>query len=90
MKRKINFLSLTLNKKLQNRPSIEDLKNKNIIRNELVIKEVKNELSNLLISRNLESCNSGYIAPSISNLVKKMDFEYKKIVIIHKLNIFRR
>ncbi|KAK6089842.1 hypothetical protein P3W45_001190 [Vairimorpha bombi] len=90
MRRKFNFLSMALDKKLQNRPSIEDLKNRNIIRNELVIKEIKDELSNLLINRNVGSCNSGYIAPSISELVKKMDFEYKKIVIIHKLNIFRR
>ena len=87
LRHKITFTSKILNKKLRERPSIEYLKNINILKNDLMLKEIKDRLSNLLLLRADSTYNRSHIAPSISSLVKKMDFEYKKIVIIHKLNI---
>ncbi|WUR03492.1 uncharacterized protein VNE69_05084 [Vairimorpha necatrix] len=87
---KIDFTSKLLNNKFKNRPTLEELKQKNIIKNELIHSELKNKVHDILVLKENKKKKNPCVAPSISNLVKKMDFEYKKILIIHKLNIKRK
>lgn len=86
MKRKVDFISKVLEKKLSLRPSLEDLREKNIIKEKMDLKIIQEQIDRVLQSG---GCPYNCVAPSISKIVKKMDFEYKKILIIHKLGIKR-
>ncbi|EOB11650.1 hypothetical protein NBO_975g0001 [Nosema bombycis CQ1] len=92
MKRKLEFVSKTIETKLKTRPSLDDLREKNILKTEedlIKIKENKEQV-NKLLQKEGHKLKDSKVAPSISNLVKKMDFEYKKILILHKLGINKK
>ncbi|KAF9764837.1 hypothetical protein NGRA_0211 [Nosema granulosis] len=87
MKRKVDFVSRLLEEKLKVRPSVEDLREKNILKEEKDMNSIKERVNKVLQTKDKNT--KSYLAPSISKIVKKMDFEYKKIVIMHKLGIKR-
>lgn len=81
------FLYFIKNKKIK-RPIFNSNKNEKEI--ELLktnTEKINSTINNILKTKN--DVHKNFISPLISNLVKKMDFEYKKILIIYKLGLSR-
>ena len=74
-----------LDRKLANRPKIEEMYNRNILKREITtffpIHQLLNKIN--FSSRNMEY----YISPSIANRARKLDFELRRKFIIFKLGI---
>lgn len=83
LKCKMNYSSDSLEKKLNSRPTIEDLKNKNIIRTEPTNFDYIHTVLETIHFKE----NSSRISPKIAGVVKKLDFKLKKSLIIRKLNL---
>lgn len=83
LKSKINNSSNSLEKKLTSRPTLEDLKSKNIIRNDSTNFDY---IHTVLETINFKE-NTSKISPKIAGVVKKLDFKLKRSMIIRKLNL---
>lgn len=78
-------ISRVLENRLLNRPSITELYKRNIIKKDTLS---FNEIRKLLVSRHLDRPrNAVRIAPTIAGRVNRLDFYFKRRIMINKLGI---
>lgn len=83
LKDKISNSSNSLEKKLHERPSIQDLQNRNILRN---VATDFDYIHSVLETIHFKE-NDSKISPRIASVVKKLDFKLKRSMIIRRMNL---